>query len=231
MTGVDLTGGLFRVRHVPTSAFRDYYQQSARLAPPHQGALMPSLKLAIAVAISFPCFAWARGDDESTIWSALKQGPIDRGTAVSIPSQDSDYLNVTYSVVTGSDDQENGFLAQGLPVKGVAVSVSDFGSGRTYPRIGMYRSNLGLDASGQTPDLASPLAEVLNPPLNPPPLFQFVGFDLPEALIPAGDTRAHSAVQLPPGDSGLLGVGSDSNLTSASGQSAFTTDGYITPAQ
>jgi hypothetical protein len=118
-----------------------------------------------------------------------------------------------------------------LPITGIAVSVADFGSGRTYAVVGLYNPNLVLDSSGNTPDLSNPLTYAVSPPLTPPPLFDYVTYDLPDATIPAGSTKIHSVVELPPGDSGLLTVGGDSNTTHLGlATSGFTTDGYATPA-
>ena len=168
----------------------------------------------------------------SAIWSDTKGGLVDGGWVVQFPTGSSDYFDSTFVVVPGIGNGEDGNIGLGLPTTGVAISVTDFGSGRTYGLIGNFQSNLTLDGSGETPDLAAPIGGTLtSPPLSPPPLFQFVSFDLAEGGIPGGTTRLHVVAQLPPGDSGLLGIGADSGSTGTTGGlSGFTTDGYTTPS-
>lgn len=187
----------------------------------------------LAIA-AIPAFAQV-GATDSVLWSDAKGGLVDGGWVVQFPTASSDYFDATFTVSAGLDNTENGNVRDLLPMTGVSVSVTDFGSGRTYALVGMYNSNLGLDSSGETPDLASPVVTLTSPPLSPPPLFQFVTFNgTGDALLPGspgGQTRTHAVVQLPPGDSGLLGVGADSGSTGTTGGlSGFTTDGYTTPS-
>ncbi|MFO0983637.1 MAG: hypothetical protein U1E76_18230 [Planctomycetota bacterium] len=185
-------------------------------------------RLAWTVMLTCAAPAFAGGNADSTIWSGVKQDPIDSAWVVQYPTGSADYFDATYHVVAGSGNVAGASIAGALPITAVAVSVADFGSGRVYPRVGAYRSNLALDPSGESPDLAAALAELASPAFAPPPLYDFVAFDTPEGAIPSGDTRVHAVVQLPPGDSGLLGVGADS--TTAAVGSGFTTDGYTTPS-
>src|SRR5262249_29403128 len=120
-------------------------------------------------------------------------------------------------------------LVDGLPINGVAVSVADFGSDLRYPVVGVFYSNFGLDPSGSTPDLSQPISSVLSPVTNASHVFEFVPVALPAAMIAPGTAVVNAVVGLPPGDSGLLGVGADSTR-SPGGRSAFTYDGYATPA-
>jgi hypothetical protein len=171
---------------------------------------------------------------QSSLWSGPKGGLIDGGWVVQFPTGSSDYFDVTYNVVAFKGQDGDIFAGTGslaLPVNGVAISITDFGSGRTYPLAGTFNSNLSLDASGETPDLASAISSVVSPANPVPPLFEFVGFDTPKAAIPSGATHIHTVAQLPPGDSGLLGIGADSGSTGTTGGlSGFTTDGYTTPS-
>lgn len=190
---------------------------------------MAFFSLATLAVAAIPAFAADSAD--SNIWSGTKGGVIDSGWVVTFPTGSSDYFDTTYNVTAGIGNVEDGTVAAGLAVQGVGVSVSDFGSGRTYATVGVFNSNLAVDASGETPDLASPVSSVTSPALSPPALFQFVPFLTATASIPAGATRTHTVVQLPPGDSGLLGVGADSGSTGTTGgASGFTTDGYSTPS-
>ncbi|MFO0982379.1 MAG: hypothetical protein U1E76_11690 [Planctomycetota bacterium] len=176
--------------------------------------------------------AIAGGSADSTIWSAAKGGLIDSGWIVSAPAGSEDYFDQTYMLAAGIDNSEDGVLASGLAICGTAVSVADFGSGRTYPRVGVFLSNLAVDSTGETPDLANAVAEAASPPLGQPELYHFVAFDLGKGTIPGGVTRVHAVAQLPPGDPGLLGIGADSHSSGTTGGYAgFTTDGYQTPSQ
>ncbi|MFO0980646.1 MAG: hypothetical protein U1E76_02685 [Planctomycetota bacterium] len=166
---------------------------------------------------------------DPVLWSGLKRNLIDSGWVVTSPTGSADYFDATYGVIPGITNVENGVLAGGLPIRCIAVSVADFGSGRTYPILGVFNSNLGLDPSGQTPDLHSPVAAVASPTLGAPPLFEFETFGGVVGSIPPGSSAVHVVGQLPPGDSGLLGIGADSTA-SATGNSGFTTDGYSTPS-
>lgn len=148
--------------------------------------------------------------------------------SVQIPTGSADYVCESYDVVSGIGNSES--LADGLPLKALAVSVADFGSGATFPRLGVYLPNLGMDPSGNTPDLASPIVESYSPAMPAAtPTFYHVVFDLPSAAIPAGASKAVASVQLPPGDPGLLAIGASSS-TSPSGYAGYTADGFGTPA-
>lgn len=187
------------------------------------------LSLATFAVAALP--ALAGGNSDSTIWSTCTGSVTDSGWVVTFPTGSSDYFDQTFTVSAGIGNTENGDVAGGLNAVGVGVSVADFGSGRTYATVGVFNSNLGLDATGETPDLSSAITSASSPALSPPALFQYVDFLTGAGAIPGGSTRTHTVVQLPPGDSGLLGVGADSASTGTSGGLAgFTTDGYATPS-
>ncbi|MFN8549685.1 MAG: hypothetical protein U0527_17375, partial [Candidatus Eisenbacteria bacterium] len=182
-----------------------------------------------ATTIGFLIVVLAPGHDgDSSISITDVQREIKQGLVVQIPTGSSDYFNVAHAVQPGIGNSDE--VVDGLPVTGISVSVADFGSGRTYPTVGIFASNLGLDPTGATPDLASPIVALASPPNPAPPLFTSVFFDTPEGTIAAGSTRAHATLQLPPGDSGLLAVGGSSG-TVPTGTSYFTSDGYATTAK
>jgi hypothetical protein len=160
---------------------------------------------------------------EAKIWSAVKNGPIN---TVWLPDFLT-YEDTTFDVMAGIGNVDGRTIADGLSVVGVAVSVVEWGSGETFPRVGVYRSNLVVDPLGQTPDLNQPIVEIQKPPLFSPPLFTFVSIVGSPGAIPSGDTRVHAVAQLT--DDGLLGIGADSGI-GASGGSGFTFDGYQTPS-
>lgn len=117
-----------------------------------------------------------------------------------------------------------------LPLKGVGVSVADFGTTATYPTVGIFSPAIVLDPTGNTPDLALPItfsSAAITPGM---PLFEYQHFPtVAQPLIPAADATSLAVIQFPPGDSGLLGVGGDQQ-TSSLGTSGYTTDGFTTPA-
>lgn len=151
-------------------------------------------------------------------------GVIEGGWVVAIPSGSSDFFNVRFD-------------GAGRLVNGLSISVSDFGAATSFPVVGIYGANTGLDASGNTPDLSSPIATATNPAILGGPLFDYQFVQLSKATTPA---TYHAVVQFPPGDSGLLGVGGDSDTARNAGgecggpnpidSSGFTQDGYSTPA-
>src|SRR5262245_14245627 len=194
----------------------------------------------VAFFLAVPVMSSFGGTGDSTLWSTAAGDLMDSGWVVTFPTGSSDYFDVTYDVVAGIGDVESpaawpardpnagrGRVAGGLDIKAIAVSVADFGSGRHFPQLGIFPSNLVLDPTGETPELSSPIAKLSDPPLPPSPLFEFVLYEFPaSAPIPSGSSKIHAVGQLPVADSGLLGIGADSG--SASGGSGFTQDGYAT---
>ncbi|MFO0981962.1 MAG: hypothetical protein U1E76_09505 [Planctomycetota bacterium] len=179
-----------------------------------------------SLALAAP--ALANDTVDSAIYSTTTTRQPSSGWVVQFPTGSEDYFNAVFEVATGGGSVEGPAIAADLPITAIAVSVADFGSGRTYPLVGVHLSNLSLDSTGQTPDLASPIAQRLSPPLSPPPLFDHVVFDLDEGTIAHGATKAHGVVQFPPGDSGGLGVGADTLGTGP--RAGLTSNGYATPA-
>src|SRR5262245_25244314 len=107
--------------------------------------------------------AFAGHNADSTIWSGPKGGLCDSAWVVTFPTGPSDYFDQTFTVNPGSSvalNTENGDLNGVLPFTGVSVSVADFGSGRNYPLVGVFASNLVLDPSGETPDLSSAIVSL-----------------------------------------------------------------------
>src|SRR5262245_22697164 len=172
---------------------------------------------------------------DSTLWSSRVSGPIDGGWVVTIPTGSSDYLSVAYTT-SRLWNVEGGVVSSTMRFKGVGVSVADFGTTQTYPTVGVFRPNPVLDPSGNTPDLASPIATSTDVYPGGLPMFAYQDFDTSRfaetsgsrSTIGSADKTVCAVVQLPPGDSGLLGVGVDTSA--ASGSSGFTQDGYATPA-
>src|SRR5215510_10621479 len=101
-------------------------------------------------AIAFMILPWVGGApatlagdvEASTIWVTDLQGAIDSGWVITVPTGSSDYFSVAHHVAPGNSNGAD--LAEALPIVGVAVSVADFGSGRTFPSVGVYQPNLTL---------------------------------------------------------------------------------------
>ena len=132
-------------------------------------------------------------------------GDTESGWFVQVPTGPSDFFNVRYDGV--------------FEVAGINIGVADFGATMTYPQVGIYDANMGLDPTGLTPDLASPVAEALSPPILGGPIGD-------RCLVTFGGTHSvsgtiHATVQLPPGDSGLLAIHADSDRDTRGGGSPF----------
>jgi hypothetical protein len=165
--------------------------------------------------------------ENSTIWSNLISGAPDSGWVVAFPSGSSDYFSAAYAT-SASLNVEGNTVSKAMPIKGVGVCETEFGSTVSYPTVGVFRPNVGLDATGNTPDLGSPIATSTEATVSGNPLFTYQDFDTTaQATIPIADATTLSVVQFPPGDSGLLGVGADSSAAS-NGTSGFTQDGFAT---
>jgi hypothetical protein len=171
--------------------------------------------------VAVPAFA---ADSPQFEQLSKTDGSIEGGWVVAIPSGSSDYFNVRYD-------------GSGRSIRQLSISVSDFGGSTSFPVVGFYNANTGLDPSGMTPNLASPLATVSNPAILGGPLFDFEAVDTADFTSPA---TYHAVVQFPPGDPGLVGVGADQDGASNGGgecfgsnpfdSSGFTQDGYSSPA-
>ncbi|MFO0982378.1 MAG: hypothetical protein U1E76_11685 [Planctomycetota bacterium] len=185
--------------------------------------------LALAALAMLAARVLANDTVDSAIYSTTTQRRPNTGWVVQFPTGTQDYFNAVFDVVAGSGNlQGQNSVADGLPITSIALSVADFGSGRTYATVGVYKSNLAVDSTGATPDLASPVSQSFSPALSPPNLFDYVVFNLSEGAIPGGQTKLHAVEQFPPGDPGLLGLGADTLGTAP--RAAFTSDGYATPA-
>src|SRR5262245_2141846 len=104
----------------------------------------------LALLLTLSPTVLAGHDGESTLWVTDLQGAIDSGWIVSVPTGPSDYFNTAHKVVPGLDNSEQ--IVDGLPITGLALAVSDFGSSNTFPVVGVYYSNTALDPTDCTPD-------------------------------------------------------------------------------
>lgn len=161
------------------------------------------------------------GPDPS--WGIKDDGSIEGGWVVGFPTGSSDYFSQWLNI--GPVPYINNVL-------NIEVSILDFGTAApNYPDSGPYEANLGLDPSGWTPQLGIiyDSAPFTFPPLVfdtvAPYLVRNFGAPVPYALFPTDDV--HAVVQLPPGDSGLAGIGADS-LGPGPWGSTWTQDGYAT---
>jgi hypothetical protein len=166
--------------------------------------------------------------ENSTIWSNLIQTAPDRGWVVANPAGSSDFFSAGYQAVSTPLNVEGTVVNRGMPLKGIGLCISDFGSTLTFPTVGVFRPNVGLDATGNTPDLSLPIATSSESVVLPVPLFTYQDFDTTAQVpIPVTDATTLVSVQFPPGDPALLGIGADSSATAA-GTSGFTQDGFTT---
>src|SRR5262245_8606041 len=199
----------------------------ARLVPPMSDDMTRWIAfLAVSSALLFSPGARARTGEESVLWVTDTDGTMESAWLVNVPAGSSDFFSVAHDVVTAQQTEE---LCASLPITAISLSVADFGSATTFPRVGVYRSNLGLDPTGNTPELSLPLVQVFNPVVTPKQMFDFVEVDTPEATIPGGTTKLHAVVQLPPNDTGQLAIGADTSSTPR-GTSFMSEDGYQQPA-
>jgi hypothetical protein len=124
----------------------------------------------------------------------------------------------------------------GMTVMGVAVELYiSFGTGQ-IGTVAVCADNLALDASGRTPDLASPLASLTNPTGSPSAgggfCTGFTTYDTPDVTLGTGG--AHGVVSFATGDSNTWMCtdawdSSGFNHTGAR-HSFWTTDSYATPS-
>src|SRR5262245_32777642 len=96
-----------------------------------------ALSLSLVLGLASDLALAQVGAADSVIWSDAKGGRIDGGRVVMFPTGSSDYFDATFTLSPGIVNTQDGDLASGLPVTGAAVSVTDFGSGRTYRQVGM----------------------------------------------------------------------------------------------
>ncbi|MEW6746646.1 MAG: hypothetical protein AB1486_28225, partial [Planctomycetota bacterium] len=101
----------------------------------------------------------------------------------------------------------------------------DFGSGTSYPRTGLFDANITLDATGNTPDLATGTSAGALP--GGGVVYNYVYGSFGGNYTPASEPN-HVATQFPPGDSATLAIANDDTSTTLF--SGWTQDGYTTPA-
>lgn len=164
--------------------------------------------------------------DPQTSWGTYDDCVYEGGWVVSGIAGSSDYFNVNFK---GSGPNPNN-------ITDIKIAVMDFGTAFTaYPNSGAVAANLGLDGSGNTPDLGNPYDTAPFP--FPAGLFASTcGLMTQRTFAPAipwasvtGD-NVHGIIQFPPGDPAILGVGGDSISTFISGKSGWTLDGYTAPS-
>jgi hypothetical protein len=161
------------------------------------------------------------------VFGIRDDGTIEYGWVVQIPSGSSDYFNNDFGFVLPS---VNNVLAMSLSVIDFITAVPAF------PQAGISDANLVLDPTGHTPDMTGPgLLSVIAPFTFPSGSFETTAGLYTSHLCPAPvpgssfASHAHGWVQFPPGDSGWLRIGGDSNSPSFP-YSFYTLDGYSSPA-
>ncbi|MEW6745631.1 MAG: hypothetical protein AB1486_23010 [Planctomycetota bacterium] len=161
-------------------------------------------------------------------WGIKDDGTFESGWVVSIPTGPSDFFSNYFNC---------GFTPPVNNVTDFKVAVADFGSSYTaYPLSGVFIANATLDPSGWTPDLShgwgvqpftfphggggTTTSGFCTNDINP---------DIPYSTF--GTDDVHGVIQLPPGDSGWLGILGDTTPTpTVTWGSTSTNDGYRTPA-
>jgi hypothetical protein len=124
----------------------------------------------------------------------------------------------------------------GMNVMGVAVSLLVISGQGHVATVALCGDNLALDASGHTPDLASPLASLTNPTGSPFAgtafCYGFTTYDTPDVTLGSGG--AHGVVAFTTGDTNTwmcadVWDSAGFNHTGAR-HSFFTTDSFATPS-
>jgi hypothetical protein len=158
--------------------------------------------------------------DPNVNWGVWDDGTYESGWVVQFPTQSSDYFNVNFG------------LCPGIQVNGSQLAALDFGTTATqFPRNGVSPDNLGVDVSGNTPDINNPYVD------TPAPFPSLTFITTSGALLQYNyaaftptTANTHQFTQLPPGDNGLLGIGGDNISSFISGLSGWTLNGYSTAA-
>lgn len=153
----------------------------------------------------------------------LDDGAIEGGFVVQLPSGSSDYFNNNF----GSGAGQNGVIALSIAVLDLGTAVPEF------PSAGISNANLGVDPTGNTPDVAGPgvLATISPFTFTAGTFATTSGLYVSHAVAVAGGllgANVHGWLQFPPGDAGLLQLGIDE--TNPAGRSLFSIDGYSSPA-
>ena len=124
----------------------------------------------------------------------------------------------------------------GMTVMGVAIQMYVSSGQGQIGQVAVCADNLALDASGRTPDLASPLSSLTNPTGSPftggPYCSGFTTYDTPDVTLGTGG--AHAVMSFATNDSNTwlctdMWDSSGFNHTGTR-HSFFTTDSYATPA-
>ncbi|MFO0982965.1 MAG: hypothetical protein U1E76_14755 [Planctomycetota bacterium] len=149
-------------------------------------------------------------------------GGIDAAWFISLPSGPSDYFSVDF---LGPPANVNNVI-------GLRLAVMDFGTlTPAFPEAGVAGPNNAIDPTGLTPDLAHPLAQIAPFTFPPGTMATTSAAYVQRPLTPIaksqlpGDTICY--VKFPPGDSGLLAIGADTD-SDISGYSAWSADGFTT---
>jgi hypothetical protein len=164
-------------------------------------------------------------------------GSSESNWIVQSPAGSSDYFNVRFDVADCDKDGDGD-----AGICGQHQKTFDFSVGTPFPLIGTFLPNLGLDPSGNTPDLGALVAGSAN---DPGALHGGVGqswcFNFPTVKFSALGGTVHAVACFPPGDPAGVGVSADSDTGAKGGDecpgqpnpfdsSGFTLDGYSTPA-
>ncbi|MEW6742172.1 MAG: hypothetical protein AB1486_05395 [Planctomycetota bacterium] len=157
-------------------------------------------------------------------WGAWDDGTYDHGWVISHPGP-SDYFSV--NLAQSGNPPAN--------ITHIDLAVMDFGTHVTaFPMSGAFPANFTLDASGNTPDLSHPYDAAPHP--FPPGVFATTSGQLvsraispPIPYASLTSDNVHAVVRLPPYEN-LLTVGTDTGVEFISGKSAWTQNGYSTPA-
>lgn len=157
-------------------------------------------------------------------------GSAETSWKVSYPTGAGDAFNLDF------DD-----LAGGMTARGVALNT--FLSTNTGPLgiryIALCSDNIGLDSTGHTPDLSSPLSILGSltgstivtgsPGISAGYCSGFVGYDLPDVTIPSTG-GLHTVTTCVTGDTGTWLCSDLTNANASNGRSYFTINNYSTPA-
>ncbi|MFO0980560.1 MAG: hypothetical protein U1E76_02245 [Planctomycetota bacterium] len=166
------------------------------------------------------CVTVVTGADPT--FGILDDGTIENGWVVQFPAGPSDYFNNNFGDGTG----KNGIV-------GVTVAVLDFVTTTpSYASAGVSNANLGVDPTGQTPDIGGALAVVAPFTFTSGTFATTSAQYVSHAVGVAGGlltTKVHGWVQFTPGEPGFLGIGADTS-SPANGLSGWSLDGYATPA-
>jgi hypothetical protein len=132
------------------------------------------------------------------------------------PSGPSDYFNVDFNADCA-----------GALVVAICVEVCETSAGGSHGSMGIYNDNLGLDPTGGTPDLSSPVCPPAVGPTGLPGTFctDMVAYDIPDCTL--GGSNVHAVYCFAPGDSSVWVCG---DVSGSANRSFFTLDGYSTPA-